>query len=501
MKRGGRESNPQYTLGMRRHRGGLPAASVAAVLNGSCVVRTQPSGERPGTLSDMDVQSLVMKMADDYSIALAEAMRPIVMDHESDSTARRSAVWVQRNGMGAAIDIAVGPNPDAALLDMLVLASLQSWSFGEHWAATGIPEPHARRAAERLRLAEATAWKSASAVLTDAQQRSLRTLIDGWIRENPERLTVAFVRFDEFVGIRRDEPVAGRAAAADGLLREVSDASVAVDSARLLGERTLWYAARYPLVLGQQIESTYYQIADLPDFRSAIETADAVKRLSGSIAARADSLERDLNAQQALLFEKLAAERAAAVEQVKSAIGEVVRATADELDVRAAAARDEAVTQTFDRLAQERKDFLDDLESRERTLREAMTDFRATVGASSVLARELTGTVDALDRVVARFDPQSRTDEGALDMKDVRDAAIEATKAAEKLTILLDRANELAGSDVWDQRLARLDHATAGLIDRAFWRGVWLVLVLLTGLALIRLLPHRARSSTPSRPP
>ena len=83
-------------------------------------------------------------------------------------------------------------------------------------------------------------------------------------------------------------------------------------------------------------------------------------------------------------------------------------------------------------------------------------------------------------------------------MKDVRDAAVETTKAAEKLTILLERTNELAGSDVWDQRLSRLDHATTGLIDRAFWRGLWLVLALLAGLALIRLLPRRGRASMAS---
>jgi hypothetical protein len=481
---------------MRRHLVALSAASLAAVLNGSCAVRTQSSGERPSKLSDMDVQSLVMKMADDYSIGLTEAMRPIIMDQASDSTVRRSAVWIQRNGMASAIDIAVEANPDAALLDMLVLVSLQRWSFGEHWAATGIPEPHARRAAEGLQRAEAAAWKSASAVLTDAQQQALRSLIDEWIRENPDSMTVAFVRFDEFINIRHEQPLANRA---KGLLREVSEASMAVDSARLLGERTLWYAARCPLVLGLQMESTYYQIADLPDFRSAIEAADAVKRFSGSIAARADSLDRDLNGQQALLFERLAAERTAAIDQVKVAMGEAVRAAAEDLSSRAATARDEALTQTFDRLAKERKDFLDDVESRDRVLRDTMTDFRATVGASSALAKELTGTVNALDRVVGRFDPQSRGDQAGLDMKDVRDAAIEAAKAAEKLTILLERTNELAASDLWDQRLSRLDRATAGVIDRAFWRGVWLVLALLTGLALIRLLPHRTRPSTSSR--
>ena len=182
----------------------LIAASLGALLNGSCALRTQPPGAPSSKLSEMDVQLLVMKMADDYNTSLVEALRPITMDPESSSTARRSAMWIQRNGMGSATDIAVGPNPDVALLDLLVLSSLQRWSFSKHWAATGVPEPHVRRVEEKLRLAEATAWKSASAVLTDAQQQALRSLIDEWIREHPDQMVVAYVRFIEFVNVRHD---------------------------------------------------------------------------------------------------------------------------------------------------------------------------------------------------------------------------------------------------------------------------------------------------------
>src|SRR4030095_12551076 len=117
---------------MRPHRCALLAASLAALLNGSCAVQRHPSAEPSNRPDLMDVQSLVMKMADDYNTTLVEAMRPIVMDPESSSTARRSAMWIQRNGMASAIDITVGPNPNAAILDLLVLASLQRWSFNEH---------------------------------------------------------------------------------------------------------------------------------------------------------------------------------------------------------------------------------------------------------------------------------------------------------------------------------------------------------------------------------
>jgi hypothetical protein len=114
-----------------------------------------------------------------------------------------------------------------------------------------------------------------------------------------------------------------------------------------------------------------------------------------------------------------------------------------------------------------------------------MTDLRSTLGASDNLAKELSGTVNAIDRVVARFDPQARADGSALDMKDLRDAAIETRSAAEKLTILLEKTNEL-------------DLATTNLVNRAFWRGLWLVLALIAGLALLRLLPQRGSAAKPA---
>jgi hypothetical protein len=66
-------------------------------------------------------------------------LRPIIMNDALDADARMMASGVQRNGMGSAIDIAVSPNPDAALLDMLVLVSLQRWAMAEHGVAVGIP--------------------------------------------------------------------------------------------------------------------------------------------------------------------------------------------------------------------------------------------------------------------------------------------------------------------------------------------------------------------------
>ncbi|MFM9958338.1 MAG: hypothetical protein ACKVZJ_09680 [Phycisphaerales bacterium] len=475
---------------------GVIVMCVAALAAGSCSMQPGRASRSVGSVgvirTDLDVQALAMSMADDHCAAMLEAMRPIIVDPAASPLARSLAQAFQSNGTIAAIDIAAGPNPDASVLDMLVLVTLQRWAFSTHWAAR-IGEAPASAASQRLTQAEEAAWTAAGTVLSPPQQKALRSLIDAWIAANPGRSEVTFVRFEDFTDVRYAQTLANRNIAS-GLLKELTEASAVVDSARLLGERALWFAARYPLALGQQAESTAYQLVDQPELRSALASLESAKKLSESLAARIDSLDGDLKAQMDLLFVKIAAERDATIAQATAKMGEAAKSAAEDFDARVNAAREAAVTQTFDRLATERKDLLDDLQSRSGALQEMMNELRSTIGTSTGLAKELTGTVDAIDRVVARFDKASVPGKEPLDIKDVRDAAIEATKAAEKLTILLERTNDLAGSDLWEKRLSQFDHATSDVINRAFWRGLVLVVILLGGLAAIRLIPARGRA-------
>jgi hypothetical protein len=91
----------------------------------------------------------------------------------------------------------VGPNPSVSLLDLLLLTSLQAWSFEAHWIPAGIGAAGAR-ALDRLKRAEEDAWISSNEVLSEDQLITLRELISAWIFENPDRTVVALVRFNEF---------------------------------------------------------------------------------------------------------------------------------------------------------------------------------------------------------------------------------------------------------------------------------------------------------------
>jgi hypothetical protein len=349
-------------------------------------------------------------------------------------------------------------------------------------------------ALSRLKRAETDAWSSAGNLLSEDQLNTLRNLIEAWIEDNPDRTVVALVRFDEFADERKLSSLSLREEAR-GLMEEVSQAAAVVDETRLLGERLLWFAGRYPYLLGEQTELTAYRLVDQPEGEQLMAAVDALKRLSEALSAQIGTIRDDLDQQQATFFERIAAERAAAIDQLQAALQATVRESVDIANERVETQRTEAIGQFFDRFARERKLLLDDLAARESEFFELMTELTETISVSGALARDLTETVNAIDRVVTRFhtDPNDKSE--PLRMTDVRDAAIETGRAADRITVLLERVVELLESEAWNQRLPSMTAPLDALVDRFFWRGLILVAVLLAGVALLRFIPLRWRST------
>ena len=429
----------------------------------ACILNPTPSSH-PGQANRQDndllrMQSFVMNMADDNIAELGESIYLLTRSGHLDSKGRWLAQSFLRNGVAASLDIAVGPNPSVSVLDLLVLISLQAWSFEQHWIPAGIGDA-GYPALERLKTTEQDAWNTAKQVLTGDQLRTLRSLIDAWIAENPERTVIALVRFNEFSDKRRVSSLALHGEAIS-LLREVSEASAAVDEARLLGERLFWFAGRYPYVLGEQAELTAYRLIDQPEGLQLIETMKSAKELSDAFTERLETMQSDLEQQQGSFFSQLSAERQAAIDQL------------------------------FEKLVQERTQLLDEISAREAELLGMMSELRQTIIASGALADDLTGTVNAIDRVLSHFDQEPGGQKEPLRMLDIRDAAIETGRAAERLTAMLERANQILESEPWQQAMTSVTDPADDLVDQIFWRGLVLIGVLILGIGLLRLVPQK----------
>ena len=139
----------------------IAVASCLAIVTLLCAAcgaasHSTPASQRPiaaGPATDTDpqiLQSTVMSMSDDWNIALGESMFVLQSAPGISMQTRFNGASFLRNGMGASLDIAVGPNPRVAMLDLLVLATLQTWALEHTWAGNGIPGNLVGPAKERL---------------------------------------------------------------------------------------------------------------------------------------------------------------------------------------------------------------------------------------------------------------------------------------------------------------------------------------------------------------
>ena len=207
------------------------------------------------------LQATVMSMADDLNTELSEVVYLIQATPGIDMRTRWYAQGILCDGMGASLDIAAGPNPGVAMLDLLVLSSLQAWVAEKNWVANGFPKESAPKVIQSFQKSRDKLWEKSSQFLNAKQQEVLRQLIDAWIAANPNQLIVAFVRVSNFANDRNVLTLENRQLAG-GLLKEVNNVTLAIDDARLLGERLLWLMSRYPYIISQQAELTTYRLTD-----------------------------------------------------------------------------------------------------------------------------------------------------------------------------------------------------------------------------------------------
>jgi methyl-accepting chemotaxis protein len=250
---------------------------------------------------------------------------------------------------------------------------------------------------------------------------------------------------------------------------------------------------RFPYVLGQQAELTTYRMVDQPEVVAALDALASVRDLTRTIDDRLGSIEEVLVAQQAEFFARVREERARTVDQASEAMEAMLRTSIDDAAARLAAERTAAIDQVFERVARERAALLDEVASREGELAAVLRDLRDTIAASSTLAHEMTDTVGAIDRVVSRFDEGRADGARPLSIAELRDAAAEIGRAADRMTEVLDQTNTLIASSALDQRVASVIDPANTVIDHAFWRAAALIALLIAGMALVRLIPQRSR--------
>ena len=442
-------------------------AAMATVLASSVADAAKGKGKKgaqdPQAITDAVLQADLMSYADRYASITAQAIDDFGR-LEPPPNLRRTVMGDLVFSAAAAFTIAAEVDPQVALLDMIVMATLGRMVFEDHWHPKhGVFVEPVVAAMTQL---DEQAWQIADPVLTPAQKAELLDRIEAFHAANPELTTFSHLRFADFPSKRESSSL--KATSGGGIFKSVRRMTDEVEQTRMLAERAMYLSTRLPLLGGG--------FADI--WLSRLSLNPAVEDVLGDVSTFAEVSER-----LAVAAEQLP-------EQITTERSETILQLAEEF----AAERKRTVDHVFVNIAKERQLFLDQLVVEEQRLTGIIAELRTTIEAGN----QLTLSVDAL---AERLDLGGQPDPATVgepvkpfDIEDYRQTLIQATTAIQDLDKLVGSTHRLVDSDGAGRLLPQVataidDVETMGeaMIDRVFYRAVVFLVLALLGFIAARL--------------
>ncbi len=425
------------------------------------------------------LQSLIFAYADKYFSAIAQVTFEVRQRDRSNPDLRLRMHSLNLLIIASVQELAVSPNPESTLLDMMVFATLHRISFEEGWARELYGDNAVQSIVPVMRELEREIWDIASGYLTKNEIADIHQLIRDWKTKNPRLKVVSYIRFSDFASLRSKSPLVDRARSS-GFLIDTSGAVKAVDEALLLSERVLHYSQRLPWIIEWQIEKVFYQLAVEPEIRQTLELS---KDMTKSLDRFADSIDK--------LPQQISAERRASIEQMASTIATERSSAIRELAKALAVERHATIEDVRQLIATERVALFAELDTRQEMLTGTVSEVRAGITDADKLAIDLQKTTSGInevllnaDKLMARFDSGLEDGDVASEPFDI-DSYVNAIK---ELTIAIQEANTLLLST---ERLTGGEDAMGGVFDRILWTGSILILILCVAV-FITMLIYRA---------
>ena len=249
-------------------------------------------------------------------------------EHFKTPKARRAALENSSAYVTSALDIAIGPNPEVNMLDMVVFVTLTRIVVEEYWVPKVFGD-EARILVEVFRSIEAEMWSIAGKVLTPQQQKELRDLIRHWRNRDPDRVYVEAVRFGDFAWFMGESELekaqeGGGFLGVKGVTREVSET-------RMLAERAMFYAQRVPWIARGMVRLMLYDVAQSPEINQVMADTGTLAKAMHQTATFTEQLPELITEQRDQIMKQVTAERKAAIEQVMKGVATQRTATFNEL--------------------------------------------------------------------------------------------------------------------------------------------------------------------------
>ena len=424
------------------------------------------------------LQSVLFSYADKYMSAIAQVT---LFDQKRDSTSPELRLRMHSLKLAVAAtvqELAVSPNPESTLLDMMVYATLHRISLEEGWARTLYGDSIDSIISVTQDL-EKEIWDIAKGYLDEKEIAEVSELIHAWKLENPDLKVVYYIRFSDFASMRSKSPLVEKTRSS-GFLVDTSGALKAVDQALLLSERVLHYSQRLPYIIEWQIERVFYQLAVEPEVRQSLAQS---QKITQSLNRFANSMDK--------LPQQIVAERQAGIEQMASVIATERSAAIRELSAAIADERHATIEEVRQSISMERVALFSELDAREKMLSVTVSEVRNGLGDANKLTIDLEKVTKAInevllnaDKFMERFDSDSEIDESVSEPFDINSYVT----AIKELTVAIQEANTLLLST---ERLASHENTMGGVFDRVLWTGTILILILCVAV-FVTMLIYRA---------
>ena len=310
--------------------------------------------DQAAAMTEAELQSQVMAFADRYSAVISSASREYFA--RSPASANRRPVQIQLvYSMADAFTIAAGPDPDAALLDMIVMVSLGRMVFEEHYTQKYGSE--VEPLVKGFQTAERDIWQVAGRVLTAQQQKELMALIKDWRRNHPDVVIFSLMRFRDFES-GRTKSDASKTKTSGGLFKSVENATAQVEEARLLAERGIYLGTRMPLLTGHFANVWVSSLAVNPEVKEILSDLTHLSEVSGRLADVAEELPDDI-----------ARERQATIDQLVDRISKERKSTVKQVVGELSKERERTIIQIAEQVAKERRKTIEEFVAEEKRMR------------------------------------------------------------------------------------------------------------------------------------
>jgi hypothetical protein len=392
--------------------------------------------EESYVMTEAELQAHVMGFADRFAAYISQGFE--TFDEQSPPLESRRIVQGDAvYSMYAAFMIAADADPDAALLDMVVMVTLGRLIYEQHWLDKLSPSVESMVAG--FRKAEKDIWEIVGMVLEPDQQQELMGLIEQWRRDYPGELQFSYIRVSDFASERAKSRLA-RIWKPSGLFKSVEMATRQVEAARLLAERAIFLTTRMPLLAGYFADVWTSQLLISPE----------LKNLLADLHRFVDITED--------MPQNFSRERQALIDQF------------------------------MDRLAEERKNTINDFIAQEARLKGVLSDVKQAASETNKFMVSLNSFTDYLES-------ESAPDAQPFIIGEYRDTAAEIAEAGARLNSLVDSLDRFFNSPAAGRLLPQIENAISragdegqGLIDHTIRQTALLILIWFIAYIIARLI-------------